>query len=118
MNLKEYYKQQLLDQLDEAKKVRKKVNPKHDSPRNSDQFPKPTPSSVDVNHPAAALAIAIARDKMFERYGKGKVTHESHSGGHFIEHEREGGDAHAHTFHPVTGKISREPHVTSSYYGE
>ena len=67
---------------------------------------------------ASMQAKAAAKKLMIKLYGKGTVTFESHSGGHFVEHESEGGDAHAHTFNPVTGKISKTPHVTSSFYGE
>ena len=73
----------------------------------------------DITEATASMqAKAAAKKLMIKLYGKGTVTFESHSGGHFVEHESEGGDAHAHTFNPVTGKISKTPHVTSSYYGE
>lgn len=71
-----------------------------------------------LNEESTKEAKAMARGHMVKRYGKGKVTFESHSGGHFVEHDDGKGDTYAHTFHPKTGKISREPHATSSYYGE
>ena len=63
-------------------------------------------------------AKAMARGHMVKRYGKGKVTFSSGSNGHYAEHDDGKGDTASHTFHPKTGKISREPRVTSSYYGE
>ena len=167
LSLKEYYKQQLLDQLDEAKMVRKKVNPKTVKPkkesivrpsenapastRDWDQvdrdsrahaqgvlFPVRTPSHVDDHLPGGARAAlersraafadtrsrgatkeskAAAKSQMIERYGSGKVTFSSSINGHYVQHDDKKGDTYAHTFHPQTGKISRTPHVTSSYYG-
>ena len=68
---------------------------------------------------ASMQAKAAAKKLMIRLYGKGTVTFESHSGGHFVEHQSVmNGDNHAHTFDPVTGKISKTAHVTSSYYGE
>ena len=67
---------------------------------------------------ASKQAKAKAEGHMIRLYGKGRVTHSSHSGGHFVEHESKDGDTHGHTFNPETGKISKTPHVTSSYYGE
>lgn len=187
LSLKEYYKQQLLDQLDEAKMVRKKVNPKTVKPkkesivrpsenapastRDWDQvnrdsrahaqkelFPERTPSHVDDHLPGGAAAAlersraafadtrssalsrrstgldalrsrelsreatkeskAAAKSQMIERYGSGKVTFSSSFQGHYVQHDDKKGDTYAHTFHPQTGKISRTPHVTSSYYGD
>jgi len=159
-NLKEYYKQQLLDQLDEAKMVRKKVKPKTKESivRPSENAPASNSTSISSNEvlqPAAAMersraafadtrspalsrrstafdnlrsrelsreatkeSKAAAKSQMIERYGKGKITFSSSINGHYVQHDDGNGDTYAHTFHPQTGKISRTPHVTSSYYGD
>jgi len=70
---------------------------------------------MEAKKEASREAKAKAKELMIDRYGKGRVTFESSQNGHFVEHEH-GGDTHGHTFHPETGKISRTPHVTSSYY--
>ena len=67
---------------------------------------------------ASKQAKAAAKDYMIELYGKGKVTFASGFNGHYVEHDDGKGDTYSHTFNPVTGKISREPRITSSYYGE
>ena len=75
---------------------------------------------IDETSEASKQAKAKAEGHMIRLYGKGRITYSSHSGGHFIEHESTDGsmtgETHGHTFHPTTGKISKTPHVTSSYY--
>ena len=78
----------------------------------------PITEGDDKASKASKQAKAAAEDHMIGLYGKGRVTYSSHSGGHFVEHESEDGNTHGHTFNPETGKISKTPHVTSSYYGE
>ena len=113
----------------EEKKARQVVNEEYRRPKPQGKPVQVKPATGKVGEIAAGIAQrgreeltkkakAMAQRHMIKRYGKGKVTFESHSGGHFVEHESEGGDAYAHTVNPETGKISNTPHVTSSYYGE
>jgi len=73
---------------------------------------------TELHEEASQETKAIAKGHMIKRYGKGKVTFSSSINGHYVEHNDGNGDTYAHTFHPQTGKISKTPHVTSSYYGE
>ena len=54
---------------------------------------------------------------MKEKYGPGKVTFTKVKGLHSANHENsDDGMSYSHEYHPVTGKISKTPHFTSSYY--